>query len=288
MTLVILGTLMLFVALALHAVLVAPGSLRTTVIDAPLEGLSPAFDGYTLAVLADLHHREPGGGRHLRRIIAAANAASPDLVVLLGDYGVSFKHNRRLSTAAYQRALPALGRELHRLRSRDGLVAVLGNHDHYYDAGRTAEWLGALDARVLMNDHVVIHRNGASLIVSGTGDALEGEVDPMAGVCDRSTGIPIVVLAHNPDAVLSLSCSADIGLVLSGHTHGGQIVIPGYGAPVTLSKICGRRTASGWVSTGIAPLYVTRGAGSQFPVRFRCPPEVLIVRLRLSQNQHPV
>lgn len=288
MTAVILGVLVLAFAVALHAVLVAPVSLRTTMIEVPLKRLSSAFDGYTIAILADIHHQEPGGSAHLRQIIAASNGSDPDLVVLLGDYGVSFRHNRRLSAVAYRRALPTLGRQLHDLQSRDGLVAILGNHDHYYDQDRVAEWLREIGALVLVNDHLVIHRNGSSLVISGVGDALEGEVDPMAGARDRPPDSPLIVLSHNPDAILSFSREAGIDFVVAGHTHGGQIVLPGYGAPVTRSRLCGRLSASGWVPNEVAPLYVTTGAGSQFPVRFRCPPEVLIIRLRPEHDQQPV
>jgi predicted MPP superfamily phosphohydrolase len=286
-TVVVLATLIIAAVVALHAVLIAPSQLRTTMVDVPLVGLPRAFDGYRIVVLSDLHHWEPGGRKHLRRIVATANAARPDLIALLGDYGVSFEYNRRMSVFAYRRALPALGEQLRELRAPDGLVAVLGNHDHYYDKNRVADWLRGLTARVLINDQMVIRRGGETLIVAGVDDALEGEVDPGGGVRDREAGSTVVVLSHNPDGVLSMNRGAGIGLVLSGHTHGGQVVIPGYGAPITVTRICGRRTASGWIPNDIAPLYVTTGAGSQYPIRFRCPPEVLVVQLRVPPGQQP-
>ncbi len=284
---VLWGVLFLAAAIAIHAVLIAPTNLRTTVIDVPLNGLAPVFDGYAMAILSDVHHRTSRESRHLRRIVALANAADADLLVLLGDYSASFGHNRRLSAACYERSLPALDIALRKLRSRDGVVAVLGNHDHYYDGARVAEWLRSLGARVLINDHVVVRRGHQALAIGGVGDALEDEVDPMGGARDRPAGTPLVILSHNPDCVLALSKDCGAGLVLSGHTHGGQIVLPGYGAPVTFTKVCGRRTASGCVPNAIAPLYVSTGAGAQWPIRFRCPPEVLVVRLRVPPAQQP-
>ena len=285
----VIGGLLLLVALAiaLHAVLVAPTSLQTTVIDAPIPGLAPEFDGYTLVVLADIHHRRGSETAHLRRMVEISNAADPDLVALLGDYGASFHHNRPLSAAFYEWSLPALGFALRKLRSRDGMVAVLGNHDHYHDAARVAEWLRALDAHVLVNSHVVIRRGNQELVIGGVDDALKGKVDAMGGTGSRAGSAPVIVLSHNPDGVLSLSKDAGACLVLSGHTHGGQVVIPGYGAPVTFTRICGRRTASGWVPNPTAPLYVSRGVGAQWPIRFQCSPEVLIVRLRVDPGQQP-
>ena len=271
----------------LHAVLIAPWALRKTVIEVPLPGLGSAFDGYTLAVIADVHHWAPGA-RYLRRIVRMSNDADPDLVVLLGDYGISFEHDKRLSAMAYRPALPALTNAIRDLRARDGLAAVLGNHDHYYDGRHIAEWLRSVNVRVLINDHMILHRDGASLIIGGVGDAREDTVDPTGGVGHQDRQAPIIVLCHNPDGVQCLEPGSRIGLVLSGHTHGGQIVVPGIGALTTHSKICGRKTASGWIPNERAPLYVTRGVGVQVPIRFRCPPELLIVRLRAASGQHPV
>jgi predicted MPP superfamily phosphohydrolase len=89
-----------------------------------------------------------------------------------------------------------------------------------------------------------------------------------------------VLLSHNPDGVERLGPTCRPDLVLAGHTHGGQIVLPGLGALVRFSRICGRHTASGWIPNAVAPLYVSRGIGCQFPIRFLCPPELVIVRLR--------
>ena len=273
--------------MAVHAVLIAPSSLGTTTIEAPITGLPSDFDGYTLAVLADIHHRRGTESRHLQRMVELTNAAGADLIVLLGDYGASFHHNRPLSAALYEWSLPSLGFALRRLTSRDGTVAVLGNHDHYHDAARVTDWLGSIGAKVLVNSHVTIRRGEHELAIGGVGDALEGHVDPMGGAAPRRPGTPLVVLSHNPDGVLALAPESGAGLVLSGHTHGGQIVLPLYGAPVTFTRICGRRTASGWVPNRTAPLYVSKGVGAQWPIRFRCPPEVLIVRLRPASDQQP-
>ena len=282
----LLGIVAIAVALIGHATLVAPRRLRTTILDFPLPGLRAEFDGYTLAVLADIHHWAPGT-RYLRRMVQMSNDASPDLVVLLGDYGISFEHNRKLSGISYRYALPDLTRALRELRTRDGCVAVLGNHDHYYDARHVTDWLHSLGIPVLRNDHVVLRRGDATLVIGGVGDALEDRVDAAGGAGRQSPQAALVVLCHNPDGVQALDPEAPIGLVLAGHTHGGQIVLPGIGALVTYSRMCSRRSASGWVPNARVPLYVSRGIGVQVPIRFRCPPELLIVRLRVASNQQP-
>ena len=287
MTALLLGAGLIAVILAIHAVIFAPHDLRVATIEPYINGLEPPFDGYTLVVISDLHYWPLTDARHLGRIVDVVQRSNADLIVLLGDYSRSFSRFRYLWAPLYDRALRSMELPLSECKPRDGIVAVLGNHDHYFNARRVTEWLKSIGAHVLNNDHIVLHRDHARLIVSGVGDALEDEVDRRAGLGDAPVTEPVIVIAHNPDAVLVLEPGLQLGLILSGHTHGGQVVLPWYGAPMTLTRICGRKTASGWIPNPIAPLFVSRGAGSQIPLRFRCPPEVLIVRLRVPPSQQP-
>ncbi len=282
--LVAAGTLLL--GIALHAVIIAPRQLEVTELDVAIAGLGKAFHGYTIAVLSDIHYWQATDALRFSRIVAAVNAAQVDLVVLLGDYSRSFERLPRLSAAIYEEALAGLGASLSECQAVDGLVGVLGNHDHYYDGHRVAEWLASLGVRVLTNDHTVIKRGGASLVVSGVGDAAEDFVDPMGGMTNAPVDAPSILLSHSPDAVFRLDPDFRPGLILSGHTHGGQVVLPWFGAPITRARLCSRKTPSGWVPNRIGPLYITRGIGAQIPLRFLCPPEFLIVRL-VQHHQHP-
>ena len=179
---------------------------------------------------------------------------------------------------------------LRRIQARDGVFAVLGNHDHFAGGARVARWLRTLGVRVLTNDCAVVGRSPrAQLLLAGVGDATEDRVDPAAGCGAHPADLPTIVMAHNPAAVLAFPPPGAehhrrIDLVLSGHTHGGQFVIPGYGAPVTFSKVCRRKTASGFVPNNHARLYVTRGLGVQLPGRFNCPPEMVIVKLKVAKG----
>ena len=250
--------------------------------------LGSVFDGYTMVVLADFHHRHPLDELDwLRHTVDAANAASPDIVVLLGDYASSFKRAPGISRRWYAEALPAMTSELRRLRSPDGVVAVLGNHDYYGETGLVRDWLQGVGARLLVNAAVCIVRSGFVLRIAGLDDASEGNVDPFAG-CDLENQAPTLVLSHDPDGIQQLDPRLRVDVMLAGHTHGGQIVLPWYGAPMTMSRTCGRRSAHGWVPNLRAPLLVTRGLGEQLPIAIRigCPPEILVLRLR-SQHQHP-
>ena len=246
------------------------------------------FDGYTIVVLSDFHHRHPFTElRWLRHAVESANAVSPDLVALLGDYASSFKHTPITSRRWYARALPAMASELRRLRARDGVVAVLGNHDYYADAGLVREWLHEIGAHVLVNSAMHVVRAGITLRIAGLDDIKEGMPDPLIG-CSLTLQPPTVVLSHEPDGIRRLDPRLRADVMLAGHTHGGQIVLPWYGAPVTMSQTCGRQSAHGWIQNPRAPLLVTRGLGEQLPlpIRVGCPPEILILRLR-SPDQQP-
>jgi predicted MPP superfamily phosphohydrolase len=267
---------------AWRSVFVAPYDLRITELEVPLPGLGAALDGYTIAVVADVHHRPLDGDAYLRRVTAVVNGLAPDLIALLGDYGVSYKYAPALSRWLYRRVLPRVERFVASLAAHDGVVAVLGNHDHYGGGAAARARLAAGGARVLVNERMVVARGGARLHVGGVDDAEEGRVDPRGAVGDAPPDEPRVVLSHHPDGVLALDREARIDLVLSGHTHGGQVVFPLLGAPITQSRICDRHHPSGWVPNPVAPLYVSRGVGCQTPLRFRCPPELVVVRLRAA------
>jgi predicted MPP superfamily phosphohydrolase len=260
--------------------LVAPYRLRLTHVDAPVAGLPAPLDGYRIAVLADLHHWPWIARGHVARAVRIANDAAPDLTVLLGDFSVSFQHSfSDLSAWLYDRALVQLTPPLRALRARDGVLAVLGNHDHYAGVERTVAWLPTIGARLLRNSGTVVERDGALLVVGGVDDWFEGTVDPWGGCRGLPEDAPTIVLSHVPDGVLALDAQRRVDLVLAGHTHGGQVVLPGYGAPVTMSRVATRANPAGWVPNARAPLFVSRGVGVQTPGRVFAPPEVVIVRL---------
>lgn len=267
------------VALA-YATLVTPVALRRTTIDVPIANLSPELQGYTIAALSDLHY---GGtfvpGRLLRRAVHLANDASPDLIVLLGDYALSHSFVRTVSRWLYEWALPRMSDSLRALHAPDGVLAILGNHDYDYDPAKVAAWLRSLGVRVLINDCVVIQKGNARLGVGGVDDWTHGKIDAHGGCASLAADVPRVVLSHNPDGALELASTARVDLVLAGHTHGGQIVLPWIGAPARHCSACDAWSASGWITRAPVRLYVTTGVGVLLPFRINCPAEVLIVRL---------
>jgi hypothetical protein len=265
---------------AVHAIMIAPTALRLTRIDAPIDDLAPELEGYTLAILSDLHY---GGtiapARMLSRAVQLANESTPDVIVLLGDYALSHSKLPGLSRSLYRWALPRMTGALSTLHAPDGVIAILGNHDYDDDVAIVIEWLRALGATVLVNACVTVRRGQAILGIGGVDDFTNGEIDPDGGCATLPPEVPRIVLSHNPDGACELSARARVDLVIAGHTHGGQVVLPRIGAPMRHCSVCDAHSASGWVARSPVPLYVTTGAGVVMPLRVNCPAEVLLVRL---------
>ncbi|ODT04931.1 MAG: hypothetical protein ABS52_01910 [Gemmatimonadetes bacterium SCN 70-22] len=263
-----------------HAVVVAPSDVQLTVLDVEVPGLPVAFDKYRIAVLGDFHHGPQQPISRARRAVALANSHAPHLVALLGDYGTSEWFAPALSRRWYRRTFEQLGPVLQQLRARDGVVAVIGNHDYYASGGETIEWLQRLGIRVLRGEALELPSTSGSLRVVGVDDFEEGEIDAAKVAALLAEDTPTIVLSHHPDATQHCQFPA-VRFVLAGHTHGGQVVLPWIGAPVTRSSLCPPGQPSGWVANPHAPLFVTRGVGAQVPLRFGAPPEVVALTLRL-------
>ncbi|HET7620449.1 MAG TPA: metallophosphoesterase [Gemmatimonadaceae bacterium] len=279
--LLVIAGLLALLAAVVYFVVISPRRLRRTDIEVEILALAPEFDGYTIAVLSDLHY----GGvifprSHAQRAAAIARSANPDLIALLGDYGVSVGRFTRLTRHMYDRGMRELGPILQSIGAPDGMLAVLGNHDYDTGGWRVVRWLSEIGAGVLLNQAALFERGDAKLVIGGVRDPHYAQVDPEGGFANAPPGIPRILLSHTPDAITSLSPTARPALVLSGHTHGGQVVFPFIGALARHSRICGRHTASGWIPNPHFPLYVTTGVGVAIPVRAWCRGEVLIVRLK--------
>lgn len=177
---------------------------------------------------------------------------------------------------------------LETLHARDGVLGLLGNHDYYFDGPAVRQWLESLGIRVLINEHHVVERDGARLAFVGVDDEKEGCIDLERAVAGTPDDAPRVLLSHNPDGTFRVEPRFRIAVVLSGHTHGGQIVLPWYGAPLRFCRICSRHSASGWVPNSFAPLYVTTGVGGMTPFRINVPPEIVLARLRRAPDQQEV
>jgi len=237
--------------------------------DVWLNRLPPAFDGYTLLHLSDLHLDM--SRTHLERLIQTVDGIAHDVCVLTGDF-------RFRTFGPYAPALEALARL--RPHLGDPVYAVLGNHDTV----RMVPGLEALGIGVLMNESVRIVRGGSSLALVGIDDAHYFRTHNFhKAAADIDVEDCAILLSHTPEPYRHAAHAA-FSLMLSGHTHGGQICLPG-GVPILTDCDAPRALARGpWQYQGMAG-YTSVGCGSSIvDVRLNCPPEITLHRLHCGRS----
>jgi len=231
-----------------------------------LDALPEAFSGLRIVQISDIHHGLFLPEQWLAEAVQQTNRLRADIIVLTGDF------------VTYSRAnIEPAAEILSRLRARYGVLAVLGNHDFRVGADAVTSALRRKHIEVLRNQHVAIQFGGSSLYVAGVDDYGYG-----ADVRRAVRGIPrdsaTVLLAHNP-RIIHLASRHGVSLVLSGHTHGGQVNLP------LLGTVYGRsperlRYKIGWDRLGPTQIYVNRGIGTiVLPWRLRCPAEITHLEL---------
>lgn len=234
-------------------------------------GLAPAFDGYRIAFLTDLHASPLVPRWWLDAAVSRANALAPDLVLLGGDF-----------VDDDPRYVPHVTAVLTPLTAPDGVFAVLGNHDHYTDAAAVRQALAAAGVRELFNANTTIARGDGRLALCGVGDLEMDAIDFAAATAGLADDVPRIVLSHDPDVFAYWPPDRRCDLMLCGHTHGGQAYLPLLGPPFVPSQF-GARYLKGLYRDGARQLYVSRGIGaSGVPFRWSCPPELTIVELRAA------
>ena len=250
--------------------------LRVTAQTVTVPSLPAGLEGYRLAVISDLHAGPIRGADLVARVVDLTNRADPDVVLLVGD----------LTDGTTAQFGPVL-RPLSGLDSADGVLAVTGNHEYY--AGDAAGWVELwreLGITPLLNESLTIEHAGATLRLAGVSDAAGSDAgidapapglrpDLRAALKDVTAQEPTVLLAHQPGVGTDPAVrSAGVDLMVSGHTHGGQIW------PFTLLVGLANPTVVGLDEVEGTTAYTTRGAGTWGPpVRFLVPPEIAVLTL---------
>jgi hypothetical protein len=233
-----------------------------------LSRLGSAHDGLKIVQLTDLHHSLFTPLGEIQRAVHMANHLRPDVVALTGDYVT-------LSPAYIWPVARALGK----LRARLGVFAILGNHDFQVDPEEVTRALRAQRIRVLRNSHCVLRSRSGNLWIVGVDDLWWEAEDFRAAMRSVPARDPKVLLCHNPLGIRSAAAHG-IDLMLSGHTHGGQVRLPMLGSIYGRSRL-GERFVEGWNRLDGTQIYVSRGIGKVLvPLRFGCPPEISCLRLR--------
>ncbi|MBD2343724.1 metallophosphoesterase [Anabaena subtropica] len=267
------------------------GPLTVEQLTVKIAGLSASLQGKKLVHLSDFHY---DGLRlsdaMLEEAIAVSNQIQPDLVLLTGDY-----------VTTTPKPIHQLALRLQKLQSHAGIYAILGNHDLYHKNSQTeiTQALTQVGIHVLWNE--IAYPLGKQLPIVGLVDSYHREFNPALIFHQLDPATPRIILCHNPDTAAMLQ-TWRVDLQLSGHTHGGQIVIPGFGAVLPYHKKIVRKTPikvrrlfpflfkeyfivrhSEWLQglhrIGKNQLYVNRGLGTYLPGRLFCPPELTVITL---------
>ena len=250
-----------FTGTAVYGITYERHHLELTEADLPVSGLAPALDGLRIALLTDIHHSQLVPAADVSAAVQMALATHPDLIVLGGDY-VTYGDRRFVAPVAELLAP---------LHAPHGVFAILGNHD---DDREMPAALASKGFTVLKDQRTRVTIHGEPLLLAGIRFWTRRSTD-LARVLRGVDGTTIL-LAHDPRR-LAEAAALGVPAVLSGHTHGGQVVLPGMGMVVknrfpVVSGLGFRDSTSMFVSRGIGTVYV--------PVRINCPPEVALVTLR--------
>jgi predicted MPP superfamily phosphohydrolase len=232
----------------------------------------PCWRGEPLrvALAADLHVGSPGTGiEKLDRVVARINEAKPDIVLLLGDYVIQ-------GVIGGQFVAPeAIAEHLRPLKAPLGVYAVLGNHDWWLDGPRVARAFNGVGIPVIEDRAVRIAHHGGGFWLVGISDFWEGRHDVASALSQVTSDEPAMAMTHNPDVFPSVP--KRVCLTVAGHAHGGQVACPLIGRPIVPSR---KRYAVGDIIENGKRMFVTTGVGTSIlPVRFRVPPEIVILRV---------
>ncbi|MBS1101667.1 metallophosphoesterase [Gluconobacter sp. Dm-62] len=242
-------------------------SIRKMTITIP--GLPPAFDGYQLLQLSDLHLSRLFPAKWAAAVVKRANAVGADTIVITGDFIDGSVDMRRADIAP-----------LAQLKAPDGVLAIPGNHEYFFDYADWMKHLSELGFHLLLNQHVVIAKGNFRIVFAGVTDhSAPGHEqtgpDLTAALEGKPAGAPVVLLDHQPGEARA-AAKHGVALQLSGHTHGGMIV--------GLDRLVARGNdgfVSGRYDLDGMTLYVSNGTGlwPGFALRLGIPSEITLFRL---------
>ena len=253
-----------------YSVFGEPSEFKVETVQIKLKRLPMSFSGLRIAQISDIHMGGWINPERLQQVADLVMAQNPDVLVITGDFlkGRSF-------TEAAKQGIKDLTKVLRPLAAAIPTFAVLGNHDYRTNPRAIREMLSLCKIKDLTNDVYAFRREDETLCLCGVDDIRHGNVrldDVLAKLDEYS---PAILLVHEPDFADISAATGKFDLQISGHSHGGQIVIPFYGPPRLPDS--GRKYSSGLYKVGNMFQYTNRGVGTdRFAVRINCPPEITV------------
>ena len=270
---IVLGLLAIFaLLLVVDAFYIEPQRLIARQVNLQIQHWPASLDGVKILAVSDLHAGAPFiNSKYLDELVGRINREQPDVVVLLGDFVIKDVIGGRFM------APEAIAGHLSRVHAGLGVYAILGNHDNWYGSSAVTAALTRAGIRVLSNSVVRLDFHGGTFWLAGLQDFESAQPNIAVTLSQVSDESPVIVITHNPDIFPQVP--ARVSLTLAGHTHGGQVNLPGLGRLIVPSQY-GQRYASGHIRESGRDLYVTTGVGTSIvPVRFRVTPEIVVLNL---------
>ena len=248
---ILTGIIILFI----WALLIEPNILTVKHLSLKCDELK----GKRIVFATDLHIK-PYEMARLKKLVKRINKQNPDIVLLGGDYVNGHRKGRSMP-------IQDIARELGNISAPT--IGIIGNHDGWQGKEEVIQVLAANGIKILDNENIKI----GELYIAGLDDIQTGHADIEKAL--QNTHQPRIVLTHSPDTFPDLP--QDITLVLAGHLHGGQIVIP-FMKPLTVPSIYGNRYVYGLIEENNKKMFVSRGLGTSIiPMRFNCPPQIVVI-----------
>ena len=236
-------------------------------VEVPISNLPSPFYNFRIVFLSDFHFEPYTRLAFIHRVVQQTNELEPDLICLLGDY-----------VFARAESIRELAPVLAELNASQGVFAVLGNHDIWTHAEIVRAGLEAHGIRVFNNQHVSLAVGGKSIVLAGLDDGWSGKPDLQQTLAAVPEDQPVILMLHEPDFADQVALDGRVQLQLSGHSHGGQVRLPYFGAPFLPGFA--HKYDQGLYQVEQMWLYVTRGVGVISPPgRFNCRPEITEITL---------
>ena len=248
-------------------IFIEPYWLETRFIEFENKDIPYSFNGKKIVFVSDIHHGPNFSRARVQSLVKHVNDLKPDIILLGGDYIEGAKY----ALACFE--------ELKNLNAPLGKFGVLGNHDHWENEVDVREGMKSAGIKILDNKAQWITIKGGGIKIGGVGDMYADNQNIKPTVNDVQEEDFVILLSHNPDYVEEIK-NYKVDIVLSGHTHGGQVTLFGQWAPVIPSNY-GQKYRVGEVRTDYTKVYISRGIGSTgIPIRFFSRPEVTVFNLK--------